>query len=240
MKKILFFIIVLSQLVFPQTRRVSSAWDVYFAAGYGISNTSSLSGYYDYLCNFYIAHGIPLQTQTKFSKTAILNAGVMYGFLKDFSAGISLGYMHSPAYTNYEDDNGTLKINGSLNIFYISGMIRYTPYKIFGCPIILRSQVGICSASSNITGQIRFITYALYNEDWNVSLNDVGIFFQGSIGTSFKFGGFNLGLEAGYAYSYIKFLPEGVKTKLGVIADPRVVDNGPQTIILLASVGFQL
>ncbi len=195
--------ILIFQSGYSQVKRVPAHPKAFVSIGYGITKSDNLSEYYDILVNNYRSLGVPVSTQREFGPTLMANAGVIFNLIENIGAGISFGYLYSPAYSNYKDYAGTLKINGSVRSFEILLNVYYTLLKVGEFPIVLSPQLGVSHSSVLITQEVRFNNFSENNYNWKMTKDGWGPCAQLTIGTSINLGEFIVALEGGYRYTQI-------------------------------------
>jgi hypothetical protein len=233
-------IIILSQSVYPQQRRTFISWDAFVSVGYGNTGTAGARDYFNYIVENYRSHGIQAQTKTEFGKTAIANAGINFGIYENLGVGLLCGYFYCPAYANYGDYGGALKIDGLVNAFDISVKVRYSPFMIGDFPIILSAQIGACYSSLKITEELKYYNYSSNNYNWEMTSDGWSPIYQVTIGSSITLGKLILGLEGGYTYSWNEVMPERHTSKYGIVTDSRMIEIAPNGLIFLATIGIKL
>jgi hypothetical protein len=236
---LLIIIICLSQSIFSQPKKIQTSWHAFISVGYGNAISSNVSDYYNNLAEDIRFYGVPIETQTKFGRTLITNAEIFYAVL-DMRIGISLGYLYSPAYSNYSDAGGTLKLNGSIKTFDLGLKVRGIPTKIGSFSIIIDGQVGVCHTSVNVNEEVRFVDYSQSNYDWKMLKDGWGPSFQGMIGTSIDFNFLNIIVEGGYRYSLVKVNEQSEESAKGIQKVNKEMNIGPCGPVFLVSLGIKL
>jgi hypothetical protein len=243
MKRIPLIIILLAcllQTASSQEDKYPMLWKTFVSIGYANAASSNVSEYYDLIVDSYRHNDIPILTQTPFGRTVLVNAGFLFTRLEDIWFGLSVGYSYSPAFSNYEDYAGTLKVNGSVNSFEISIKFQYIPEKIAGLPIIISAQPGISYASSSITQELRSNDFPELNYDSKWSTDAWGPCFQGTIGTSVPWGKLSILLEGGYRFSWNKVFEEKIESSAGNSKRYEALDIGQTGIVFLLTVNYEL
>lgn len=211
----------------------------FLSVGYGMDVSQDVSDTYDALVANTRTFGVPLQTQTKFGRTVLTNASILYNRFESIGLGVSFGYSFSPAYSVYEDDAGTLKLDGSVHTYQIALNARAIPEYYGEFPFILNLKFGVCRTAVSMTQEVRFTNGREANADWNLSTAMEGAFFQATIGTSIKLlGDLSLGVEGGYEYASIK-VSNAELDPLGTAPDQLGKQLGPYGFVLLLSVGIE-
>ncbi|MGE5797660.1 MAG: hypothetical protein ACM339_03885 [Ignavibacteria bacterium] len=229
----------LHQSLFSQQERTTNSWKAFVSIGYGNTTSDNLSEYYTLLAERYRYNGLPLETQTEFGPTLLANAGIIFNILERIGAGISFGYLYSPAYTNYKDYAGTVKINGSISSYEILLKVHYIPGKIGDFSIVICPQFGASHASVLITQEVRFNDYQQSNYDWKMSKGGWGPCVQATIGTSVNLGEFFAGFEGGYRYTRIQVAEQTEESTTGTAEVTQVMDIGLNGFISLLSFGIK-
>ncbi len=189
--------------VFPQQKRALKSWKTFVSIGYGSTESSSFSKYYKSLIDSYRFSGVPINTQREFGPTLLANTGFIFNFLENIGAGISLGYFYSPAYSNYKDYAGIVKINGSISNYDILLNVYYIVQEIGKFPIVINPKIGFSHSSILVTQEVRFNNFQEYNYNRKLTNDGWGPCAQFTIGTSVNLGNYYVNLEAGYRWAWI-------------------------------------
>ncbi len=125
MKKRYIFFIIMTVLISSTNAQVPAIkypllYKPFISIGYTNTSTNIATEYYNVILNAYRSEGIPVPTQISFGKTTILNGGVYFSRLTTIWIGVALGYAYTPAYSDYGDYAGTLKIDGKIEDYTIS------------------------------------------------------------------------------------------------------------------------
>ena len=208
-----------------------------FSIGVGGDLSKDVGDVYDELAQNIRSFGIPLRTQTKFGRTMAMSADVLYNRFPSIGIGFSVGYSYSPAFSEYEDNAGSMSLNGSKQVYTICLKARATPERFGKFPFILNMQFGACHTVVSITQKVRFINVPSANADWNLFTNTWGPYFQMTVGTSINlFGDFSLGAEGGLDYGFTK-VPNAELDPMGTAKDQLGKELGPFGFVFLLSVG---
>lgn len=242
MKKmfLLFIAIFLVQPLISQTKKTPILSSMFFSVGYGNASSNVVNEYYDAAVESFRYMGVPLQTQTQFGETALVNAGIMFSLLKSINAGFSIGYSYLPAYSNYKDYMGSLKVNGSMNIFDLMLRVQYNPVSIGNFRILLNGQIGVYHVSLTMNKEIRFINSHRDNYDWEMTKAGWGPGAQFTAGTSIDVKTFTIGIEGGFKYSEVQVIPQTETTSAGSEEINYAMDIGPSGYVFLLTFGFNL
>jgi hypothetical protein len=170
----------------------------FFSIGYTNTSTNLASEYYNVVLNAYRAEGIPIPTQIDFGKTTVLNGGIYISRLKTIWIGIALGYSFTPAYSNYGDYAGTLKVDGKIEDYTISFAGEGTVTKFFNVPIELFVQAGGSYSTAEIRQNLNLYDFPESNYDKKWLGKTWGFFIQPSFGTKIQLGSFFISPQVGY------------------------------------------
>ncbi len=215
---------------------VPTRWKLFASVGYANTTSNNLNDYYNLIVDSYRLNGIPIPTQVPFGRTALVNAGFLVTRLESVWFGLCVGYAYSPAYSNYEDYAGTLKINGSISSYEVSLKIRANVATIGVFPVVISAQPGISYVTSSIEQHLRLSNVPELNYDLKWSSVAWGPFAQAMGGTSMMLGSFDMSLDVGYKFSWNKTyaLDFGNRKKYGPW------NIGPSGILFLLSIDMQL
>jgi hypothetical protein len=242
MKRVLLplLLFVFFQIASSRHKEYPTYFDLYFSVGYGNTVSSDVSDYYQSIIDSYRSLGIPIQTQTKFGPTAIGNIGFDFSKLKEISFGVCLGYSYSPAFSNYQDYSGTMKINGSVNSFDALLNVRFIPIYIDTYPCIINARVGCVYSSLKITKEIRFNNFSESNINWDMTTNGFGPEMEATIGTSKEIGSIYIAIEGGYKVSLVKI--EQYNEELNGVSNQnnKSMNIGPRGGFVQVSFGINL
>ncbi|HVN48645.1 MAG TPA: hypothetical protein VMU30_07470, partial [Bacteroidota bacterium] len=159
-------------------------YDAYISVGYGSTVPSGVSDLYNSYINNYQSLGVPVQNQIKYGPTAILNSGLLFSIVDDIYLGMTFDYFYSPAYSNYQDSFGSLKINGTLQSYDITMKFRYVPDYIGKFPVMLNFQAGACHTYLSTMQEIQFTTLPINTNNLKMNCDGWGPTFQLTIGTA--------------------------------------------------------
>lgn len=208
MKKlyILLIIFTVSQLVYGQENEIKSHsnYKAYFSAGYAYTSLGSFKNYYDQIIDTYNYNGIPIPSHGDFKNSLLFEGGILLSRIKKIWFGISANYLYTPAFANYKDYLGTLKVNGAVNSFGIALIFKAELFNAFEHPILISVQPGLNYASANITEDLKYNEQSEFNyfRDWK--LDAWGPSIKALITTIIPFGEFNLVPGIGYRYAWNK------------------------------------
>ncbi|HVO73280.1 MAG TPA: hypothetical protein VMT35_04600 [Ignavibacteriaceae bacterium] len=236
---ILTICLILFQSLFSQMRSVPDPWKAFVSIGYGNTSADYLSEYYNLIVDAYKYSGVPLKTQTEFGPTLLANTGIIFNIIERIGAGISFGYTYSPAYTNYMDYAGTVKINGSISSYEILFKALYIPGKIGEVSFILSPQIGASHQSVIISQEIRFKELQQFNYDWKMSTGGWGPCIQATAGASIDLGEFFASAEGGYRYTRIQVEEQTEESTIGNKKVIQVMDIGLNGFVSLLSFGIK-
>jgi hypothetical protein len=177
-------------------------WKTFVSIGYANAASSDIGDHYAKIVNSYRFEGISIPTQTPFGRTIMVNAGFLFTRLEDIWFGLSIGYLHSPAYSSYKDYAGTLKINGSISSYELTLKVKATAMRIGNMPIDITVQPGFDRTYSFITQELRYYDLPQYNYNAKWSTGSWGPCLQGTVGTSLPVGKFFVSLEGGYRFGW--------------------------------------
>ena len=215
----------------------TTRWYSYVSAGYAYAAPSIVREYYDLIVASYQAEGVPISTQTPFGRTIGGSAGVLYSRLKSISVGFSVAYWYSPAYSNYQDYAGTLKVNGSVSSLELSLKILHRFAMIGEFPLNVSVQPGIASSSASIIQDLQFLDSPdlMYHSKWSAS--KWGPCFQATLGTSLKLTQFTVALEVGYKFVWTIVSESTVESTAGNRMMHEPWNIGQEGVVVLASIG---
>lgn len=196
--------------------------------------------YYNGILEGYRSQGVPIATQIGFGRTAVVRTGFLYYPLEDIGAGISLGYSYSPAYSDYQDYGGSLKVDGSVSVFDISLIMQNTLAKIGDFPINLGFEVGDCHLSSSVVQEVRFNDFPGNNLDWKLSNGSWAPCLGVTLGSSTQFGKLIVSLGAGYRHTFNKLQDSTIETNGSSTDWPWNFNLGQSGFSLLLSFGTRL
>ena len=237
---LLTLLVLMFQSGFSQDKISPTLWKAFVSIGYGSTRSDNLSGYYDALVDNYRSSALPVRTQREFGPTLLVNASIICNLLENIGAGISFGYLFSPAYSNYKDYAGTLKINGSINCYEILLKTYYIPGKVGNFSIIISPQIGVSHSSVIMTEEVRFSDFQQYNYDWKMSKSGWGPCAQATIGASINLGKFIIALEGGFRYSRIQVIEQTEESTSGTTKVLHVTDLGLNGFVSDLSFGINL
>lgn len=195
---------LLHQILISQNIERPAKFKTYISIGYSNAASSNLMDYYNLILDYYHRIGIPIPTQMSFGKTIVLNTGILCTKFEDAWFGLSLGYLFSPAYSNYQDYAGTLKVNADINSFDILLNIQASLDSIGVFPINLHIQPGASYSSFSLIHELNYFDLPQYNYNSSWSVSEWGPCLQGSIGSSVQLNKFVISFEVGYRFSWNK------------------------------------
>jgi hypothetical protein len=233
------FLIVI-QRGYSQDKAPYTSLPIFISAGYASQSPVYVREYYDEIVNSYRYEGIPIPTQLEFGRTAAANAGMFFGGIEEVRVGFSIGYSYTPAYSNYKDDVGTLKVNGSAASLEISFIGEITAVEIVKVPVHLNVQLGTCRNSASITQELRFFDFPWNNYDSKWSASAWGVYSQFTVGVPVQLGNLTLGLEGGYRYSSCQVTDETIESSTGNYSTDDHWDIGQNGFIFLVSAEMNL
>ena len=242
MKKFLLFIsiaVFLIQNAYPQPKKATGSFKLFISLGYGNTESSSLTSFYNSIIDNYRLAGVPVSTQRKFGPTLLANAGLLYMYEK-FGAGISLDYLYSPAFSNYKDYAGAVKIKGSVTSYEIMLFGQYSIGTIGIFPIYIKPQIGFCHAALLITNDINFNDYPQFNNNQKISISGYGPSFQITLGTNVDLKDYFIGFEVGYRFTRVPVSNSTIILDTQTGQTPDDLDIGEKGLISLISFGFKL
>jgi len=237
---LLFLILVLVCPAASQEKSPSTMYSLFVSGGYGNTTSVNVSDYYNSIVDNYRATGIPIQTQTLFGPTVIMNAAILCSLLENIGAGVSFGYLYSPAFSNYQDYAGIVKINGAVSAYEVSLKMQYTPVDIGNVSISFSPQIGACHTQVQVTQEIKFNDYSDMNYNWKMTKEGWGPCLQGTIGGSMRLGEFTIALEGGYRYALIKIDDQTEETNTETKNVSQLMDIGLNGFYSLVTVGINL
>ncbi len=243
MKKLLLILpiyLFLCQSVFSQGRKLTVFHKLFISFSYGNTAPNDINNLYNSITDSYRSSGIPIQTQKGFGGMLMANVGLQVSMLKDFNAGISLGYSYKPAYSKYKDYGGALNIDGSIKVFEILFLAQYIPFKIGIFPVIICPIVGFNHTSVQIVEELRLSDFSEFNYDKKISMNGWGPCLQVMIGTSISLGAFIVTLEGGYEQSWTQSTEQQEESTTGTENVNKVMDIGLNGFISSLSFGIKL
>lgn len=186
------------QISLSQNEQYPKVWKPFISVGYSNVVPSTVRDYYNSIVDSYKSKGIPIPIQRTFGTTAVLNGGILVSQFEHLRIGCSAGYSYSPAFSNYKDFSGTLKINGAVNTYTVSLKLEATMTTVGEFPINLTLQPGLSYVSLYINRDLKYIDATNGNEQWKWSASSWGECFQATIGTSIPIGEFVIAIDGGY------------------------------------------
>jgi len=223
-----------------QVKSPPTTYSLFVSGGYGNTTSANVSDYYNSIVDNYRAAGIPIQTQTSFGPTVIMNAAILFYLLEDIGAGVSFGYLYSPAFSNYQDYAGIMKIDGAVDAYEVSLKMRYTPVDFGKVSISLSPQIGVCHTQVQVTQEVKFNDFQDMNYNWKMTKKGWGPCLQGTVGGSMRLGEFTIALEAGYRYTGIQVDDQTEETNTGTKNVSQVMDIGLNGFYSLVTIGINL
>ena len=236
----LFSLLFVLETAHTQELNPVSLWFPFVSVGYGDIPPTAIADYYNTLVQYYRDQGIPIPTQTPFGNTIMANAGMLVRPSPGVSVGLSLGYLHSPAYSSYADNAGTLKVNGSLNTIEIMLVFEGPLVHLWDFPLLLRAEAGVLHASALIEEELKFEGQPVYdfNSTWKAS--GWGAPFRITMGTSIPLGRFAATAHFGYQFSTTAVTNGKTESTAGNTANYSLIDIGQSGIVLLLGFGMSL
>lgn len=213
-----------SQIAFGQTFVPRNLWRPFVSIGYGSASLGDVANLYHEIVQSYQTAGIPVPTQTDFGRTLDLGGGVLYSPINILWLGVSLNYLASPAYSDYQDYAGTLKIDGAVTRFQLAFVLQYVLTRFGRVPLLLSASPGISFYSARITQDIRFSAYP--QTDYNQKITSSSAFpsFELMLGTSVPVGPVISTIQAGYRLTVTGPIPYSTTTNP---PDPQVDELHP-------------
>lgn len=236
MKRLLYlflFLFLLQDIEFSQINKFPTLWKGFISFGYGNTTQGNFNQYYDLINDSYNSAGVPIFKQAEFGKTFVLNGGFLFTRLESIWFGLSLGYLYSPAFANYKDFTGTLKVKGFVSSYEIALKVKAELFKIKDYSIFISVQTGIAYATATIIEELEYLNYHQFNYNRNFSKYSWGPSLQSTLSSPVQFGDFTFFLEVGYRYAYNKATGENLDKEIK--RNFATLDWGQRGIIFLIS-----
>jgi hypothetical protein len=202
------FVLLLLQYLPAQPNKLHFTYSTFITIGYGNLSSKDVNDAFNYIVNDIRETGVPVNIQTKFGRTAMAGAGVMLNVINRIGLGLVFDYMYTPAYANYKDQFGLIKIKGTMNEYAISIKTRFISGQDGNFPFIVSPQLGFCHTSLSLSRDINFNDSPKANSAWEMTKDGGGLLLQATIGTSYKLGIINAAIEGGYRYSWVRALEQ--------------------------------
>ncbi len=237
--KRLSLVMILSALTFhnasSQTYIGRNFWQPFISVQYGSMNFGDVGTMYHHILQTYRDEGVPVQIQTDFGRTVELGGGALYSPIQSMWLGVSVTYSYSPAFSDYRDFAGTLRINGSVRSTQLVFMGGYTLARVAGCPIRAFVKPGYSSFSAVITENLQIPSSAgtIYSRSRSTSTG--GPYLEMTVGAWIPVGPLQLSVELGYRGVFIGQSAYSLET---VPADPATPNS--QVYWNVADSGFML
>jgi hypothetical protein len=206
-------------------------------------NFGDIGTMYHHILQTYRDEGVPVSTQTDFGHTIELGGGTLYSPMESMWLGISVTYSYSPAFSDYQDYAGTLRINGSVKSAQLVFVGGYTLARVAGCPIRVLVKPGYSRFSAVITEDIQIPNSVQKGYNRSRSSTTGGPYLEMTVGAWIPVGPLQLSVELGYRGIFVGEMAYSLNT---VPADPAapnreiywdVADNG---FMLTTSIGLPL
>ena len=191
------FSVLLTSPSFSQQYVASPYWQPFVAIGYWYG-PSDLNDYYSTVLDYYRASGIPVPLQMRFGRTFSIEAGLLFSRIAPIQVGVSVGFRFTPAYSDYEDFAGVLKIDGAMYTYSVSLGMSDILMNLWGLPLILTLEPGITRSSVAITNELRFSNQPQSNDTEEWDGHAWGFQFRFLLGTSVPVGPLMASLHVGY------------------------------------------
>ena len=228
-------VILISTLCSAQYKSNPLLWKVFVSAGYANVKSADIENYYSSIVDSYRSLGVPIPTQTPFGRTAIISSGCEITLIRGVWTGISISYLYSPAYSNYADYGGTLKIKGNVNTADIS-IIFETELQKFGIfPLILHIQPGLCYTHTFVIQQFRNFSSPQMNLDEQLTASAWGPSGQMMLGTSVPVGTFTMSFLGGYRLNFAHNDQQSISSSAGDSTIDEIWNIGISGIIMYLS-----
>ena len=244
MNKIFFtFIItlIISQYIYSQNNVKHDSTMILCSVGYGISSFGQVNDYYNNIITQYKEEGIPIKKQYGFSRTAYLNLQLLYSpVLPPMWFGVSIGYSFSPAYANYKDFAGILRVNGKITCLDLSITARMKMAEIKDFPIYFSIRPGISHYILDITNSAEFIKYPQSNFSDKAKLTLWAPFIGVTFGTTIHFSHFILELDIGYQTMVIGNHDITLQSSSGTITEIPLGNCYQYGLLTFISIGYTL
>jgi hypothetical protein len=231
---------LLFQLAFSQKTLPPTLWRTFLSVGYANAAPSDVRNYYHSILDFYQSNGVPIFAQTDFGRSLLVNTGILFSKLENIRAGISIGYIYSPAYANYKDYAGTFKVNGSVSSYELSLKMQATLDKLWDFPIIVGIRPGLNYSTATVTETLRFFDFPQNNYDSKTYVYNWGPCFEVTFGTSVQIGPIIGSFESGYRITYVKIIKVPIKSNFGEFTHIVEWNIGQTGFVFLFSVGINL
>ncbi len=239
-KTIIFLFIIILQITLSQEEPTPTVWKSFISVGYTGAVPNTVRDYYNSVVDSYRSKGIPIPTQRTFGTTAVLHGGILISQMEHLWIGCSAGYSYSPAFSNYKDFAGTLKINGTVNTYAVSLKIVATAATIGELPIKLTLQPGLSYVSLSINRDLKYTDGSNGYEQWKWSASSWGECLQATIGTSMPLGDFVIAVDGGYSGGLNMIGTETIESNSGNKSLPGFGDIGYSGFIALLTLEIKI
>ncbi|HUI29451.1 MAG TPA: hypothetical protein VLX91_04470 [Candidatus Acidoferrales bacterium] len=204
MKRVIFRL-VLSLFVFrpafSQNYIPIDIWQPFISVGYESASTGDVSIFYHNIVQSYRDQGIPVPTQTDFGRTLAVNGGFLYCPIASIWFGLSMGCLYSPAFSDYQDYAGTLKVDGSVVTYPITIITQYKLTDVGSFPILIIVKPGFSYFASKITQDLEFAGSPQNDFHSKISSYSWAFCIEAGLGTSVQIGRITATIESGYHLS---------------------------------------
>jgi len=224
-----------SQIKSPPTK-----YNLFVSVGYGNTASANIRDYYNSIVDNYRAAGIPIQIQAPFGPTVIMNTAIILNVLQEIGAGVSFAYLYSPAFSNYQDYAGTVKIDGSISAYEFSLKMRYSPLNFGNISIFISPHINICHTSVVITQDVRTNNYQYMDYNWKMTKEGWGPGLQMSAGPFIRLDRFIIEVEGGYRYTWIHVADQTEERAVGTNKVMQPMDISFNGFYSLFTVGMEL
>ncbi len=186
------------QVATGQAYSPRNLWRPFITIGYGYASVGDVSNFYHGIVQSYQNAGIHVPTQTDFGPTLDVGGGILYSPIEALWLGLSLDYIVSPAYSDYQDYAGTLKIDGAVTRYQLAIIARCTLTRFGRFPLLLTARPGVSLFSARITQEIRFKGSSRYDYQREIQSSSAFPCLEMTLGTSVPTGPVISTIAAGY------------------------------------------
>jgi PEGA domain len=198
---VFFFVVQFAKQADAQDYIARSLWEPFITVGYENANVGDLGVFYNNVLDYYRGENVPISSQSNFGPTLHLGAGFLFSPMKPIWLGLAGSYYDSPAYANYRDYSGTLKVTGQLNCYQLDIIARGNLRSYLGLPLFASLRPGIALMYPNVTQDLVFTdspkqTYLIQmkSPSWTITV-------EATVGASFPAGPFTMSIEGGYRFA---------------------------------------